>query len=92
MCGGIGLSFVAERWPDSQRSVQRSGQAGGPSEAIEDQVQPERELVAVVVAGPKDVLDGELGEVGELIGRDPVSYTHLDVYKRQVPRGVAAPT
>jgi NADPH:quinone reductase-like Zn-dependent oxidoreductase len=40
----------------------------GPLEAVEDQVEPEGELVAVVVAGLQDVLDGQLGEVGVLVG------------------------
>ncbi len=44
----------------------RSGWAGvpGPFEAVEDQVEPEFELIAAVVAGLQDVLEGQLGEVG----------------------------
>jgi len=34
-----------------------------PFEAIQDEVQPELALAAVVVAGPQDVLEGELGEM-----------------------------
>ena len=43
-----------------------------PFKAIEDQIEPEGELVRVVVTGLHDVLDGERGEVrvvvdGELL-------------------------
>ena len=34
-----------------------------PLQAVEDQVEAEQVLVAVVVAGLEDVLDGDLGEV-----------------------------
>ena len=44
------------------------GRAGGALEAIEDQVEPELVLVAVVVAGLQDVLECQLGEVGVLVG------------------------
>ena len=40
----------------------------GPLEAVEDEVEPELVLVAVVVAGLEDVLDGQLGEVRVLVG------------------------
>jgi hypothetical protein len=40
----------------------------GPVEAVEDQVEPERVLVPVLVAGPQDVLPGDLGQVRELVG------------------------
>ena len=50
----------------------RSGWAGvpGPFEAVEDQVEPEFELIAAVVAGLQDVLEGQLGDVGVLVGGD----------------------
>jgi hypothetical protein len=47
--------------------------AGGPSgterplETVEKQVEPELELVAVVVAGPERVLERQLGEVRVLV-------------------------
>ena len=44
----------------------------GPFEAVEDQVEPEPELVAVVIAGPQDVLGRQFGEVGVLLGREVV--------------------
>ena len=44
------------------------GRAAGALEAVEDQVEPEFELIAVVVAGLQDVLEGQLGEVGVLAG------------------------
>src|ERR1019366_3776989 len=40
----------------------------GLLEAVEDQVQPELELVAVVIARLQDVLGRQLGEVGESLG------------------------
>ena len=46
-----------------------SALVAGSLEAVEDQVDAEPELVAVVVAGLEDVPDGELGEVGELVRR-----------------------
>jgi hypothetical protein len=40
----------------------------GPFEAVEDQVEPELELVAIVIAGLQDVLGRQLSEVGVLPG------------------------
>ena len=40
-------------------------------DSVEDQIEPEFELVAVVVAGLEDVLEGQLGEVGVLVGGEP---------------------
>ena len=39
-----------------------------PLEAVEDQVEPELELVAVVVAGLQDVLDGHSARWGYSLG------------------------
>src|ERR1039458_8048087 len=57
-------------WPEADRylrggsqgargrgPVQRSGRIAGPSEAVENLIEPERELVAIVVTGFEDVLD-----------------------------------
>ncbi len=51
------------------------GQAGlaavageGPAEGVEDDGEPDFELVAEVVAGPEDVLGRDLGQVGVLAG------------------------
>src|SRR5437660_1460781 len=44
----------------SHRRRSGPGRVTGPLEAVEDQVEPELVLVAVVVAGLKDVLDGQL--------------------------------
>ena len=41
-----------------------AGCCTGPFEAVEDQVEPKPELVAVVIAGPQDVLGRQLGKVG----------------------------
>src|ERR1022692_3989304 len=66
-CRGSGAApFAWHVLAADERS--RSGCGANPRlEAVEDQVEPERELVAVVVAGLEDVLDGELGEVGVLV-------------------------
>ena len=39
----------------------------GPFEAVEDQVEAELVLVAIVVTGLHHMLEGELGEVGVLV-------------------------
>ena len=52
------------------------GRCAGPFEAVEDQVEPEPELVAVVIARPQDVLDRQLGEVGVLLGREVIEEGH----------------
>ena len=69
-------SLAAGQGAHGPGQVQRSGRVAGASEAVEDQVEPERELVAIVVAGLEDVLDGELGEVGVLVGGD-LRHHHL---------------
>src|SRR5262249_2489050 len=50
---------------DQQPGLRRagSGPVGGPFEGIEDEVEPDLELAAVVVAGLHDMLGGHLGEV-----------------------------
>src|SRR5258708_11828909 len=50
---------------------QASGPFAGSFEAVEDQVDPELVLIAVVVAGLEDVLDSELGEVRVLVSGEP---------------------
>src|SRR3954465_5119642 len=50
-----------------------------PVEAVEDQVQAVLELVPVVVAGPQDVFDGQLGEVRELTGGHPREHLPSDL-------------
>ena len=51
---------------------ERLRSAEGPFEAVEDEVEPEQVLVAVVVVGLQHVLEGQLGEVRELVGRESV--------------------
>jgi hypothetical protein len=48
------------------------GRAAGALEAVEDQVEPELVLVAVVVAGLQDVLECQLSEVGYSSGENRV--------------------
>ena len=48
-----------------------SGRVSKPLEAVEDQIQPELELIRVVVAGLHGVLDDHLGEIGVLVGTEP---------------------
>ena len=63
--GGLDLAVAsASRLAGSARS----GRVAGPVQAVEDQVEPEFVLVAVVVARPEDVLYGQFGEVGVLVG------------------------
>src|SRR5919204_6053628 len=57
-------------------------------EAVEDQVEPELELVRVVVAGLQDVLHGELSEVGVRVGGELTAdaVRHLDGLIRRLER------
>src|SRR5260221_1376121 len=61
----------ARPMPGSYLAGQVSGPLAGTFEAIEDQIEPEPVLVAVVVAGREDVLERELGEVRVLVSGEP---------------------
>ena len=52
----------------NENSDKNLDRVAGPFEAVEDQVEPERELVAVVVAGLQDVFEGQFGEMRVLVG------------------------
>src|SRR3954453_15805446 len=60
-------SSVPVRGPRSRAG----GAATGPLEGLEDQVQSERELVAVIVAGLPHVLGRQLGQVWVLVHGEP---------------------
>ena len=92
---GQGGRPVSLRSAASGRALDRFGaavpgrrSAEGPVEAVEDQVEPELVLVAVVVAGLQDVLDDDLGEVrvgaGRELGHDRLG--HLGGLLRRVER------
>ena len=57
---------------------------GTVSRGIKLPIVKEGDDLAAIVA--KSVLDAAAGEPFALHDRDAVSYTHLDVYKRQGPR------
>src|ERR1039458_6484048 len=63
----VGKGGPSPRAPRRERP--RSGRVAGLLQPIEDQVESELELVAVVVARLEDVLGGELGEMGGLVDR-----------------------
>jgi hypothetical protein len=54
----------------SGRDIYRFGISPEPGsfEAVEDEVESELVLVAIVVAGLEDVLDGQVGEAGVVLG------------------------
>ena len=49
--------------------------------AVDDTVMPGDEVVLIGKQGEEEI---KVDERAELAGTIPVSYTHLDVYKRQV--------
>ncbi len=74
--------------PTPHRHQPASGRVPDPLEPVEDQIDPELELVRVVVAEPQDVLDGHLGEVGVRVGGELTedALRHIDDLLRRRER------